>query len=244
MAEYLPEHLVRTGGSVPVSLDQVVPWGRSLDEYIRMFDLSEGDLSSAILDCGAGPASFNAEMRHRGCTVVSCDPIFRFSAAHISRRIDDTYYLILEKAVDNRDKFLWHEMKSPEQLGIIRMAAMKQFLEHFPLGISEGRYRVAELPSLPFRDFEFDLALCSHLLFTYSHMLSIEFHLAAVRELCRVAREARVFPLMPNFGENRSEHVAPLIEQLTAEGYRCAIRTVPYEFQKGGNEMLLVRRVD
>lgn len=229
---------------MPVTLDQVVPWGRSLDEYIRMFDLSEGDLGSTILDCGAGPASFNAEMQSRGCTVVSCDPIYRFSSADISRRIDETYNTVLRKTIETRNKFLWHEMKSPEQLGRTRMAAMKKFLEDFSLGISEGRYRVAELPSLPFRDAEFDLALCSHFLFTYSHLLSIDFHLAAVRELCRVAREARVFPLMPSFGEARSEHVATLIDQLTAEGYRCAVRLVSYEFQKGGNEMLMVCRAD
>jgi len=229
---------------VPVTLDQVVPWGRSLEEYIRMFDLSEGDLASKLLDCGAGPASFNAEMRRRGRTVVSCDPIYRFSGADISRRIDLTYPVILQRTTETCDRFLWREMKSTEQLGRIRMAAMKQFLEDFLLGTSEGRYRIAELPSLPFQDRQFDLALCSHFLFTYSHLLSIDFHLAAVRELCRVAREARVFPLMPNFGETRSEHVAPLIDQLTAKGYRCAVRTVPYEFQKGGNEMLVARLAD
>jgi hypothetical protein len=43
-----------------VMLDQVVPWGRSLSEYVRMFDLSPADLQSRILDCAGGPASFNA----------------------------------------------------------------------------------------------------------------------------------------------------------------------------------------
>ena len=43
------------------TLDSVVPWGRSFDEYCAMFDLSDRDLDLKILDCGGGPASFNAE---------------------------------------------------------------------------------------------------------------------------------------------------------------------------------------
>lgn len=134
-------------------------------------------------------------------------------------------------------------MKSPEHVGQIRMAAMKQFLADLPIGLAEGHYRAAELPALPFRGAEFDLALCSHFLFTYSDILSLEFHLASIRELCRVAGEARIFPLLPNFGSAHSPHVAAIVSQLTAESYRCELKRVPYEFQKGGNEMLRVSRV-
>ena len=42
------------------TLDQVVPWGRSFDEYRRMFALSDDDLTGSILGCGDGLASFNA----------------------------------------------------------------------------------------------------------------------------------------------------------------------------------------
>ncbi|HKV39847.1 MAG TPA: SAM-dependent methyltransferase, partial [Blastocatellia bacterium] len=38
-----------------VQLDKVVPWGRSLDEYRLMFNLSERDLRSKIAGCGDGP---------------------------------------------------------------------------------------------------------------------------------------------------------------------------------------------
>ena len=223
-------------------LENVVPWGRSLDEYVRMFDLAERDLDSRILDCGGGPTSFNVEMHRRGRSVVSCDPIYRFSAAEISRRIDETRDAILRKTAETRNKFLWHEMKSPEHVGQIRMAAMTQFLEDLPLGLAEGRYRVAELPALPFRDREFDIVLCSHLLFTYSDLLPLEFHLDSVREMCRVAREARIFPLLPSFGSRHSPHLAPLARALTSQDYRCELNRVPYEFQKGGNQMLRISR--
>lgn len=227
-------------GCAGTNLEQIIPWGRSLDEYIRMFDLSEDDLSSRILDCGGGPASFNAEMHGRGGMVVSCDPIYEFSCEEISGRIDATYETVMKKTLEAAGNFVWREIKSPEQLGQVRMAAMRGFLADLSAGVAEGRYRAAHLPVLPFRDAEFDLALCSHLLFTYSHLLSLEFHFDSIRELCRVARETRIFPLLPNFSNSRSAHVAPLIKLLRAEAYTCEIRRVPYEFQKGGNEMLRV----
>jgi hypothetical protein len=40
---------------MPLTLDQIVPWGRSLDEYSRMFALTAADLDSCIVDCAAGP---------------------------------------------------------------------------------------------------------------------------------------------------------------------------------------------
>src|SRR5215471_7275287 len=56
-----------------LTLDRVVPWGRSFDEYCRMFALEEPDLARRILGCGDGPASFNAVATRRGLTVTSCD---------------------------------------------------------------------------------------------------------------------------------------------------------------------------
>ena len=48
-----------------------------------MFDLTNVDLETQILGCGDGPASFNAEMKALGHTVVSVDPIYQFSADQI-----------------------------------------------------------------------------------------------------------------------------------------------------------------
>ncbi|MCI5142695.1 MAG: SAM-dependent methyltransferase, partial [Candidatus Electrothrix sp. ATG1] len=39
-------------------LKEIVPWGRSFQEYVAMFALSEDDLGKRILGCGDGPASF------------------------------------------------------------------------------------------------------------------------------------------------------------------------------------------
>ncbi len=225
-----------------VNLDQVMPWGRSMDEYARMFDLGERQRSGRILDCASGPASFNCEMYRSGHSVISVDPIYEFPAAEIAQRIEETRDAILRRTAESAGSFVWDEMRSIERLGELRMRAMRLFLKDFPEGSAQGRYRTAELPQLPFRDGEFDLALCSHFLFTYSDLLPLEFHFTSVRELCRVAAEARIFPLLPSFGDAHSPHLAPLVAQLGTAGYRCEIRRVPYEFQKGGNEMLRIFR--
>ena len=54
----------------------IIPWGRSFDEYLGMFNLSEDDLARDIVDVGGGPASFNALMHQRGVPIVLVDPIY------------------------------------------------------------------------------------------------------------------------------------------------------------------------
>ncbi len=223
-----------------LKLEQVVPWGRSLEEYSRMFDLRENDIQGQILDCAAGPASFNVQMTRQGHKVISCDPVYQFSVSEIARRIEETYPIIINGLIANQDKYVWQDIQSPTQLGEIRMAAMQQFLEDFPLGLEQGRYRTDELPTLPFDASQFDLALCSHFLFTYSDHFSIAFHLEAIMEMCRVAKQVRIFPLLNISGEP-SPFVEPVTEELEKQGYTVLLKQVPYEFQKGGNQLLQVR---
>ena len=118
---------------------------------------------------------------------------------------------------------------------------MDLFLGDYDAGRSGGRYVDAELPSLPFADGGFDVALCSHFLFLYTKQLSGEFHLAAARELCRVAREVRIFPLVA-LGGAPSEHVEPVLDAMREDGFDASIEGVPYEFQRGANKMMRIRR--
>ncbi len=224
-----------------MKLDTVVPWGRSLTEYQRMFALSDADLEQSILDCGGGPASFNAELTARSGRVVSCDPLYQFSAEAIASRVQTTYETIVAGLHEHRDRFVWGEIATPEALGQARLASMERFLTDLPAGLAAGRYTTDALPALPFADRQFDLALCSHLLFTYSDQFSREFHQAALAELSRVAREVRVFPVLENFTGRVSPHLEPVVAQLQVQGDRVELCTVPYEFQRGGNQMLRVQ---
>lgn len=222
------------------TLDQVVPWGRSYDEYVRMFDLSEVGPGRRILGCGDGPAAFNAELSRRGGSVVSVDPIYGFSAAQIRSRVAETYDLVMAQLRMNQGDYIWDSVPNPERLGALRMAAMDEFLADFDAGRDAGRYLAGALPSLPFDRGAFDLALSSHVLFLYSEALSEDFHLAALDELLRVARDVRVFPLLTLDGV-RSPHLPAVADQCAARGLAMEIRRVPYEFQRGGDEMLVIR---
>ena len=227
------------------TLKDIVPWGRSFDEYVAMFDLSSDDLKRKILGCGDGPASFNALLTRQGGRkqVLSVDPLYRFSPKEIRKRITETYTAVLEQTRKNKHEFIWTTINSVDELGRIRMAAMMEFLSDYPIGSEQGRYVSGELPNLPFADNEFDLAVCSHLLFLYSEHLSADFHVESIRELCRVAEEVRVFPLL-ELGVKISRHLKAVTDSLSAMGYFVTITPVSYEFQRGGNQMMKITTIE
>ena len=181
-----------------------------------------------------------AEATRRGVRVTSCDPIYDFSAQHVRERIAATAEQIVEQTERNRDEFVWAEIRSPEDLRRVRMAAMEEFLADYDAGLNDGRYIPASLPSLPFADGSFDLAVCSHFLFLYSEQLGEQFHEDAVLELCRVADEVRIFPVLA-LGGVTSPHVVSTTATLKDLKYTVTIERVPYEFQRGGNEMMRIR---
>lgn len=224
---------------MPIKYEDVVPWGRNLEEYKAMFALSESDLGRSILGCGDGPASFNYEMKQAGHRVISLDPTYCFSPGELRTRFDQVYETVISQTKTNRDKFVWNTISSPEELGRIRMVSMKTFLADFEPGKKEGRYIYGELPELPFGEKEFDLALCSHFLFLYSDNLSFGFHEAAVSAMCRAANEVRIFPLI-DMNANRSPYVDKIKEIFSSKGYGVEEIKVDYEFQKGGNGMLKI----
>lgn len=226
---------------MPFTIEGVVPWGRTMAEYCGMFDLRERDLGGRILGCGDGPASFNTEMSALGYRVVSVDPLYAFPAAAIERRVEETYEIIMEQLARNRDDFVWTYVPSLPALGQRRMGAMRRFLADFQRGKFEGRYLDASLPDLPFDDNAFDLALSSHFLFLYSEEFDLTFHVRALREMLRVAPEARAFPLL-QIGGAPSPHIQGVIDAFTAQGLQATIEEVPYEFQRGGNRMLRLRK--
>ncbi len=223
------------------TLDKIVPWGRSFDEYAAMFALTEDDLAKDIVGCGDGPSSFNSVLTVRGGHVISVDPLYHFSADEIDSRINETYEEVLDQTRKNRHEFVWEHISSVEELGRVRMEAMKAFLADYPAGRRAGRYIEASLPNLPFKDGTFDIALCSHFLFLYSGQLSEDFHVESIKELCRVSSEARIFPIM-ELGARKSRYLESVTARLAKDGLAAGIEKVAYEFQKGGNEMMRVKR--
>ena len=224
-----------------VTLNQVIPWGRSLQEYTRMFNLSDEELNLCILGVGDGPASFNSEMNTLGHTVLSIDPIYSFSGAQIKGRVEENYDTLISQVKQNSNNFVWDFFSDPAHCGRFRLETMRKFLEDFEVGKMQGRYLPESLPTLSFTDCQFDLALCSHLLFLYSVQLSFDFHRDSIQELCRVSQEVRISPLL-TLNCERSPYVAPIQSHFSEAGFTVDICRVPYEFQKGGNEMMRIHR--
>lgn len=222
------------------TLESVVPWGRSYDEYARMFALSARDLRGRVLGCADGPAAFNAEATRRGTQVVSVDPLYRWSAAEIDGRIEATRGTVLEQTRQHAADFRWERIESVDALWDERRKAMQTFLGDYEVGRQRQRYVDASLPDLPFPDDAFDLAVCSHFLFLYSDHLGLEFHESALIELCRLAPDVRIFPLLA-VGGRLSPFTDPIAVFCRDRGWHVTLERVPYEFQKGGHTMMRIR---
>jgi hypothetical protein len=178
-------------------------------------------------------------MTSAGFSVVSVDPIYFYAGAEIAARFEATSATVVEQVRASLNKWKWDYHRDPDGLLVNRRQALSKFLADYDVGRQQGRYQIAALPDLPFPDGQFDLALCSHLLFLYSEHLSADFHVRSVMELCRVAREVRIFPLL-TLSHQPSPHLVPVRARLEQAGWASEIVRVNYEFQKGGDEMLRV----
>ena len=223
-----------------MELRNVIPWGRSFQEYRDMFLLTDAGLQKTILGCGDGPASFNAELTKAGGSVVSADPVYRFSADEIRSLVRDVYPGIMTEVSRNPDDYVWESIRDVEHLGKVRMEAMELFFDDYEQGKKDGRYIDVSLPELPFEDKTFDLALCSHYLFLYSDHVNLEQHINSMKELCRVAHEVRVYPLVMLDGK-RSEYIDPVVKELKNDGLDVSFQKVRYRFQKGADEMMVAK---
>jgi ubiquinone/menaquinone biosynthesis C-methylase UbiE len=115
---------------------------------------------------------------------------------------------------------------------------MQLFLDSYEQGCINKKYIPASLPDLPFKDNEFDISLSSHFLFLYTDNLSYNFHVDTITEMLRVSREARIFPLL-----DVNAKKSPYVERIMSDfkEMEIVIKQVNYEFQIGGNELLVIR---
>src|SRR5699024_7893639 len=172
----------------PLVRSDVLVSARSLREYTDMFGLGPEDLKRRILDCPGGAASAVAEISADGGTAVAVDPEYALGADELRARV----LADLDRSVlytrERDDQFDWD----------VRGAAAERMLAD--LEAAPERYVAGALPSLPFASDSADLALCSHLLFTYADRLDAADHVAAIVEMARVASEVRIYPLVDHWG--------------------------------------------
>jgi hypothetical protein len=209
---------------------------RSFDEYRAMFTITDADLTGAVLDCPGGGSSFTAQASATGMMALAADPVYARPAEEVGRlAVAETQRGSAHTAA-GADRYVWDYYGDIDGHAAIRRASAEIFATD--IAARPDRYVPAALPELPFTADRFDLVLSSHFLFTYADRLDARFHLAALRELYRVSRgEVRIFPLL----EQGGRAVPHLVDEVLAEpDIPCCVRPVDYEFQRGGNQMLVL----
>ena len=138
------------------------------------------------------------------------------------------------------DNYVWTHIKDLDELEHIRMSAMKKFLSDYEQGKKEGRYVFHELPDrLPYEAESFDIGLSSHFLLMYTS-LGYDFHIRSITEMLRVCKEIRIFPIV-DLDANKTDLIKEVIGYFQKK-YNTLIVKTDYEFQKGDNKLLIIRK--
>lgn len=222
-------------------IDSIAFIGRTLEEYVRMFDLNTAGLpAEKILDCPGGACSFAAEAGEKGVKVIAADMLYGTEPDKIKKLCEDELEKVFHALNPVKDQYRWDFYGNVQGLKKRRVSAYTRFIEDYSKNFNGAKYVRCDLPTLPFSEGEFSLVLSAHLLFLYSDRLSYEFHLSAASELLRVSsREVRIFPVV-GLDSKKSPYLDPLAEDLRAKGFGVELKRVPFEFQKGGSLMLRI----
>jgi len=192
---------------------------RAYDEYVAFFDLQPDALEGKrVLDCSAGASSFVARLHRLGVDGVAVDPAYDMPRDQLAEVAATGLRDGNAITASFPDRFTWRWYGSVEAREKMRARALAEFV--LDLAEHPSRYVPGSLPTLPFDDAAFDLAVCSHLLFTWADQLGYDWHLASLRELTRVADEVRVFPTVLQGAGDPVPFWEELMGQLQADGLR------------------------
>lgn len=215
-----------------------VLWGHHVSEYQEMFDLPDNFHTLDLLEYGCGASAVNAEL-HALQRVVSVDPLFVFDKIDLEHKVLALFEERKHQVLKEPEQFNFLSYGGMEQFLATRRAGISTFFNDYEKGRSEKRYQPLPLDTLPFADFNFDLALSSHYLFAGSHEQSVAFHLNAIKEMARVAKEVRIFPLIEREGKP-SALLGPILLGLQQTHFGVEVREVRCALYPSGNAMLRV----
>ncbi|ARG98079.1 hypothetical protein [Legionella micdadei] len=218
---------------------KLVLWGHHADEYREMFDLSAEDMTAHLLEYGCGPSAVNAELTAISHNIVSCDPLFNLDKDTLYSKTTLIFADMAERVLRDQKKFDFSRYGSPRLFIDERREGMAKFFADYEKGKTEKRYLGISEYTLPFSDFSFDFALSSHYLFADLDDQDVDFHLKAIKELARVAKEVRIFPLIDRYNQP-SPFLGPVLLGLQQDNFGTEVREVAYHLQPSGNAMLRV----
>lgn len=229
-------------GSDHLDIDRIAFFGRTYAEYMDIFSLDNSIMNQGrILDCPAGASSFAAEAHQSGLDVTACDIMYNRSADELIEKCKKDIQHVFEKFDEASHLYVWKYYKNKDEVIALRNKALNLFAEDFSAGFNEKRYVFSELPRLPFPDKSFSLVLSGNFLFLYGDRLDLEFHKACIKELIRVcSREVRIFPLV-GLDAKPYPYLDKILSFLGSDGIKTEIVGVPFEFQKGANQMIRLK---
>ncbi len=224
-----------------LKLDDIVLIGRTFEEYCMMFNLHPQKLKGKyVIDIGGGVSSFCAEANSMGIHVYSADPVYRLSAKEIKERCDYDLNEVLNQMHALKRLYKWTYFRNIKQLKISREKALDIFMKDY-IRYPE-RYVYSEFPYSNFRNKQFDISLISHFLFLYEDKMDYDAHRRIIRESLKTCKEeCRIFPLV-NLSGRKSRYLTDLYRDSLLPGSDFLISPVKYEFLKGGNEMLVIKK--
>lgn len=228
--------------STKLDLERIIFIGRTFEEYLNMFSLSVNELKGRkILDCPAGACSFTAIGNKAGLDVTACDIAYNHSVDDLENKGLQDIDHAMEQMERAKNNYVWDFFKDIKDLRKHRFNALKDCAND--MRKSSDRYVPVTLPSLPFKDAEFDILLSAHFLFMYADRLDYQFHISTLNELLRVTKEEiRIFPVVDLEGK-RYKHLDKIISYLVNNGCTVEEVKVPYEFQTNANSMLKIKKI-
>lgn len=181
-----------------------VLWGCGIFDYREVFDLDDDLLTGRILEHACGPTAFNAGQTARGQVVISQDALFAMPQSALSECV----------------------MSASEQLQTqARREGLRTFVADFASGRLERRYRPVSALPFPEKNFSFDCVLTAHSLFEDARATSLDYHMAILLELARLAPEVRLYPLTDGSG-SPSPLLGPLLLALQQKNHGTEVREV------------------
>ena len=214
--------------------------GRGWSEYMKMFNLEKAYLKNKkILDCAAGASSFTAHLANQGFDITAVDILYDLKPDELENKCYEHLKLLVKSLSAIKSSFVWSFFPNVGELERYRQNACQEFSIDYQR--HPERYIPTDLNSLPFPDNEFNLVLCSHLLFIYDHRLDYEFHYNSIKEMLRVCKgDLRIYPLVKHH-EQKSAYVEKIRKDFQ-DYVQMELVKVDYQFRKGGNEMMVLKK--
>lgn len=225
-------------------MQKIFNLGNTLSDYQSMFDLRDTEISHCkkILEYGGGLSSFNAEMALNKRSVFSCDPLFKKDVASLSEMLLKEMTHLKEELQKHSERYVFNAKDLMHFVECKKIAA-EQCLKDFAERRELGNYSAQDLPKLAFDDYFFDLALVPYTIFQDPKMSQnskiVPGILKNLLELCRVAKEVRIYPLVDET-DRVSLYLGNVMLELQRQAIGVEVRAVDYEFQKGANAMLRI----